>query len=234
LANPWVKGPEPDSIFNYGSDPDQLIEFFGSTGPTVVAIHGGYWRSIHNREHMRAFAAKLSGFGFKVANIEYRREALSPNKTISDVNSALMSLDNPLAVLGFSVGGQLALICTEQMTTLRKLILLAPVTDLQRTKREALGDQAVSEFFGDMNLDIFDPMKRDYQSNIYIIHGDADQRVPIEHSRDFAKSTKSTKSTESTKSKSVTLIELPSVDHFGVIDPNGSAFELTLELLAKP
>jgi acetyl esterase/lipase len=220
LANPWAKGPEPDSVLTYGEDPDQLIEFFGSSGPTIVTIHGGYWRLIHNREHMRAFAAKLSGAGFKVANVEYRREALSPEKTINDIKTALTKLDNPVAAIGFSVGGQLALICTKSVATISKLILLAPVSDLQRAKDEALGENAVIAFFGEQNLETFDPMRANYTSDIYIIHGDADQRVPIQHSRDFA------------KSKGAILNELPGVDHFGVINPEGRAFELTLKALS--
>lgn len=221
MANPWAIGPEPDSVLTYGDNPDQLIEFFGSAGPTVVTIHGGYWRSIHNREHMRAFAAKLAGIGFRVANIEYRREALSPNKTIDDVKTALTKFENPIAAIGFSVGGQLALICTENIVTIGKLILLAPVTDLQRAKQEALGESAVLEFFGEQNLEAFDPMTAKYTSEIYIIHGDADQRVPIQHSRDFA------------KSRGATLNELPGVDHFGVINPDGRAFELVLKALSS-
>ena len=222
MANPWVEGPEPDSVLTYGNEPDQLIEFFGTSGPTVVTIHGGYWRSIHNREHMRAFAAKLADFGFRVANIEYRREALSPHKTINDINEALKLLNNPVAAIGFSVGGQLALVSTENFATIRKLILLAPITDLQRAKNEALGENAVVAFFGEQKLDSYDPMNREYNSEIVLIHGDTDQRVPIEHSRDFA------------KLKGVTLIELSGVDHFGVIDPNGRSFELVLEFLTKP
>ena len=40
-------------------------------GPLVTLIHGGYWRPVHNREHMRALAGKLVAHGFKVANIDY-------------------------------------------------------------------------------------------------------------------------------------------------------------------
>ena len=221
LANPWIVGPEPESVLTYGDEPDQIIEFFGTSGPIVVSIHGGYWRSIHNREHMRALAAKIASSGFQVANIEYRREALAPEKTFNDIKDALNKLSNPIAVIGFSVGGQLALIGAHDTGLIEKLILLAPITDLQRTKRESLGESAVTAFFGEQDLSSFDPLQRNYKSTIHIIHGDADSRVPIEHSRDFV------------KLKGGTLNELPGIDHFGVIDPNGRAFEEVLKILTK-
>lgn len=217
MTTPWVAGPEPDRVLSYGANPDQLIEFFGDTGPLVAVIHGGYWRAKHNREHMRALSAKLLENGFRVANIEYRRDPNNPNLTFEDVTAALATLEAVTAIVGFSVGGQLALLNSQFA---HKLILLAPVTDLERTKREELGEGAVAEFFGDLDLQVFDPMKRDYKSHLYIIHGDSDSRVPIAHSRDFA------------KSKSASLMEISGADHFDVIDPNGIAAELIIKSLA--
>lgn len=217
MTTPWVAGPEPDRALSYGANPDQLIEFFGDTGPLVAIIHGGYWRAKHNREHMRALSAKLLENGFRVANIEYRRDPNNPNLTFEDVTAALATLEAVTAIVGFSVGGQLALLNSQFA---HKLILLAPVTDLERTKREELGEGAVAEFFGDLDLQVFDPMKRDYKSHLYIIHGDSDSRVPIAHSRDFA------------KSKSASLMEISGADHFDVIDPNGIAAELIIKSLA--
>ena len=217
MTTPWVAGPEPDRVLSYGANPDQLIEFFGDTGPLVAVIHGGYWRAKHNREHMRALSAKLLENGFRVANIEYRRDLNNPNLTFEDVTAALATLEAVTAIVGFSVGGQLALLNSQFA---HKLILLAPVTDLERTKREELGEGAVAEFFGDLDLQVFDPMKRDYKSQLYIIHGDSDSRVPIAHSRDFA------------KSKGASLMEISGADHFDVIDPNGIAAELIIKSLA--
>ena len=216
MTTPWVAGPEPDRVLSYGANPDQLIEFFGDTGPLVAVIHGGYWRAKHNREHMRALSAKLLENGFRVANIEYRRDPNNPNLTFEDVTAALATLEAVTAIVGFSVGGQLALLNSEFA---HKLILLAPVTDLERTKREELGEGAVAEFFGDLDLQVFDPMNRNYDSHLYIVHGDSDDRVPITHSRDFA------------KAKGASLMEISGADHFDVIDPEGIAAELTLKIL---
>lgn len=216
MATAWVEGPAPDRISTYGSHSDQIVEFYGQSGPLIAMIHGGYWRAIHNREHMRALACKIADHGFQVANIEYRREPLKPKETFDDVTMALNSLGSIEAIIGFSVGGQIALL---NATLAHKLILLAPVTDLERTKSEELGDGAVKEFFGFENLQDFDPMKLTYSSHIYLLHGDNDQRVPIWHSRDFV------------KSKGGSLMEIAGADHFEVINPEGLAFQLILNAL---
>jgi len=216
MTTPWVVGPLPDQTISYGDAIDQVIEFYNGTGPLVTLIHGGYWRPTHNREHMRALAAKLAENGFRVANIEYRRDPGSPEKLFQDVDAALSSLNGSIALIGFSVGGQLALIGKSDA---HKLILLAPITDLQRTKSENLGEGAVEIFFGDCELRQFDPMQKNYDQHLYIIHGDADDRVPLEHSRDFA------------RAKGASLMEVTGADHFAMVDPDGLAFSLILQTL---
>ena len=216
MTTPWVVGPLPDQTISYGDAIDQVIEFYNGTGPLVTLIHGGYWRLTHNREHMRALAAKLAENGFRVANIEYRRDPGSPEKLFQDVDAALSSLNGSIALIGFSVGGQLALIGKSDA---HKLILLAPITDLQRTKSENLGEGAVEIFFGDCELKQFDPMQKNYDQHLYIIHGDADDRVPLEHSRDFA------------RAKGASLMEVTGADHFAMVDPDGLAFSLILQTL---
>jgi acetyl esterase/lipase len=166
---------------------------------------------------MRALCAALANSGYQVGNIEYRRAPLKPEETFADVQNAVGVLENLTAIIGFSVGGQLALLNSEAA---HKLILLAPVTDLNRTREESLGEDAVDEFFGDTNIEQFDPMRLNFNSHIYIIHGDADQRVPVTHSRDFV------------KIKGGSLTELASADHFDVINPEGINFELILRALA--
>ena len=202
----------------YGEHPDQIIDLTGNEGPLVVLIHGGYWKTAHSRDHMNALAAKLVSNKFQVANIEYRREPGRPEVTINDVNLALSKVKNAIAIIGFSVGGQLALVSENQI---HKLILLAPVTDLERTKNEGLGEDAVKKAFGDLPLDKYDPIKRDYRSHIFIIHGDSDDRVPIQHSRDFA------------KAKNISLMEISGADHFEMVDPESTVFQLILNILRR-
>lgn len=216
MTTPWVAGPEPDRTISYGEAIDQIIEFYDGDGPLVTLIHGGYWRPNHTREHMRALAAKLAQNGFSIANIEYRRDPVHPEKLFADVNTALSKLSESIALIGFSVGGQLALI---GKSNAHKLILLAPITDLHRTKSENMGEGAVTEFYRDADLTEFDPMLKDYDQHLYVIHGDADTRVPLSHSRDFA------------KAKGASLMEISGADHFAMVDPESLAFELILHTL---
>ena len=203
-------------ILKYGEHPDQVIEFFGDQGPLVTLIHGGYWRPVHTREHMRPLGEKLASKGFRVASIEYRREPGKPETLFSDVNAALSKLPETIALIGFSVGGQIALVAN---SFAHKLILLAPITDMERTKSEALGENAVVDFFGDADLNQYDPMQRSYDAHLFLIHGDVDPRVPIEHSRDFA------------KAKGASLMELTDCDHMAMVDPDNLAFDLILSTL---
>ena len=216
MNTPWKIGPEPDQVVSYGESIDQVIDIYTSNGPLVTLIHGGYWKPMHNREHMRALAGKLVSHGFKVANIEYRRDPGNPQKLFDDVNAALEKLSESVALIGFSVGGQIALV---SKSAAHKLILLAPITDLNRTKVENLGEGAVDAFFGNIELSPFDPMLKDYEQHLYLIHGDSDDRVPLEHSRDFA------------KAKGAALMEISGADHFAMVDPDGLAFELVLQAL---
>ncbi|MFD7533010.1 alpha/beta hydrolase family protein [Streptomyces sp. NPDC059849] len=128
----------PDTSAAYGSDPDQLIDFYaprdGRTGaPVVVVLHGGAWRAPYDRRHVSPFADFLARRGFAVANVEYRCGSGIPQQrgsdpvagrwpeTFDDVATAMDALPELLArelptadarrivVTGHSAGGQLAL-----------------------------------------------------------------------------------------------------------------------------
>ncbi|MFE2933018.1 alpha/beta hydrolase family protein [Streptomyces sp. NPDC059278] len=128
----------PDTSAAYGSDPDQLIDFYaprdGRTGaPVVVVLHGGAWRAPYDRRHVSPFADFLARRGFAVANVEYRCGSGIPQQrgsdpvagrwpeTFDDVAAAMDALPELLArelptadarrivVTGHSAGGQLAL-----------------------------------------------------------------------------------------------------------------------------
>ncbi|MBC9730817.1 alpha/beta hydrolase [Streptomyces sp. TRM68367] len=74
---------DPDSTAAYGDHPDQVVDFYaprtqvgpGGPSPLVVLLHGGAWRTPHDRRHLSPLAAFLARRGFAVANVEYRRGA---------------------------------------------------------------------------------------------------------------------------------------------------------------
>lgn len=87
--------------------------------PTVVLVHGGYWRDSYDLSLQDAVAADLAGRGFLVWNIDYRPSDQPWPATLTDVAAGYDHLAagrfadrvDParLSVVGHSAGGHLAL-----------------------------------------------------------------------------------------------------------------------------
>jgi pimeloyl-ACP methyl ester carboxylesterase len=174
-------------VLTYGDDTDQRVELFGDIAKsetTIVLIHGGYCRSIFDCEHIRPLAVALAQSGYYVAVPEFRREAGNPDITLDDLRTALGLLsEGPLTLIGYSSGGHLALVLADEFEAVRKVIGLAPVTDLVTSQERELGRGAVLEWLGvnaDQREDL-DPIKcAPIKAELIIIQGSDDERVPIE------------------------------------------------------
>lgn len=91
----------------------------GSRLPTVVLVHGGFWRPGFDRHLEDAVAADLASAGYLVWNIDYRASDQPWPATLADVaaaydhlldGSAARLVDHErVAVVGHSAGGHLAL-----------------------------------------------------------------------------------------------------------------------------
>ena len=87
--------------------------------PTVVLIHGGYWRPSYDLHLEDPVAADLAGCGFLVWNVDYAPSDVPWPTTVTDVAAAYdflaegryASRVDParIAVVGHSAGGHLAL-----------------------------------------------------------------------------------------------------------------------------
>jgi acetyl esterase/lipase len=87
--------------------------------PTVVLVHGGYWRASFDRSLEEAVAADLVGRSFLVWNVDYRSSVEPWPTTLTDVAAAYDHLVSGthaelvdrerIAVVGHSAGGHLAL-----------------------------------------------------------------------------------------------------------------------------
>lgn len=191
-------------ILSYGPSSEQIIEVLpsrraGSKG-TAVLIHGGYWRPKFDLTLMHPLCEDLVERGWAVANVEYRRMGTGGGwpTTVNDIQTAIgfvrehasqIGVHGPLVGIGHSVGGQLALLAAPGLDA---VVALAPVTDVARTEREGLGENAAREFMG---VDAMDapgayraaspvsqlPLRRP----LLLVHGDVDVRVPVEHSTDY-------------------------------------------------
>ncbi|CAN2174099.1 Aes Esterase/lipase [Candidatus Nanopelagicaceae bacterium] len=217
------------SLIKYGDDKDQVLEFYGESNqqrPTLLLIHGGYWRNLFDREHMRPLAVALAKEGYTVVLPEFRRVAGEPETTLRDLAFAISTLeDSKLTLIGYSSGGHLALLLADKFPNVKKVIGLAPVTDMVESQRLELGRGAVFEWLGcdATKRPELDPMVRPpIKAETVFIHGDQDERVPLELSQKYQTAMKS-------QAKTVALEILPGVSHFQMMEIPSSTFTAILQ-----
>src|SRR5688500_16047617 len=142
--------------------------------PTVIVVHGGFWRARYDLEHIGHACAALTALGFATWSIEYRRignEGGGWPGTFLDVAAAAdylrelaprYNLDlERVVTIGHSAGGHLALWLAGRSripegdglhtpSTLRPkgAVSLAGVLDLRMAWEEELSNNVVEEFLG--------------------------------------------------------------------------------------
>ena len=173
------------TTITYGEDSDQRIEIYGAEKDSVILLlHGGYWRSLFDCEHIRPLAVALAQSGYYVAIPEFQRVAGNPDLTLNDLRTVFSHLnEKEISIIGYSSGGHLALILADEFPAVKRVIALAPVTDLVESQMRELGRGAVLEWLGEdaSNQSELDPMKRSaIKAELIIIQGSDDERVPID------------------------------------------------------
>ncbi|MFE1165944.1 alpha/beta hydrolase family protein [Nocardiopsis sp. NPDC058789] len=232
----------------YGEHPSQIVHRWDprrTEGPAPVAVllHGGWWRDLHDAHLMDPIARDLADSGWAVWNVEYRRTGADGGgwpQTRDDVARALdllaetaehdPGLDTSRVVsIGHSAGGHLALM-TAADSPVTSVVPIAPITDLRRCAEAELGEGAVAPFLGpDPGPALYAESSPRYRVPFgvpqLLVHGDADQRVPVEHSRDYVAAARAAGET-------VDYREVPGIDHFAVIDPERAAWRQVRDALA--
>lgn len=164
----------PPTTLAYGDTDDHVADLRLPVGsgpfPTVVVIHGGFWRDVWTRDLMDGISADLTDRGWATWNIEYRRVGMGGGwpGTLDDVAAAIDALDGlahehpidltSVVTLGHSAGGHLALwaAARPQLTVgtsgagprvpVSAAVGLAPVADLAAAHARGLGAGAVEAF----------------------------------------------------------------------------------------
>ncbi|OLR92666.1 alpha/beta hydrolase family protein [Actinokineospora bangkokensis] len=215
----------------YGPHRSQVVELdepVGAARATVLLLHGGYWRARHGLELMRPLVPSLVDAGLRVANVEYRRVGDGGGwpRTLEDVVAARDAVGgDPVVVVGHSAGAQLG-ICLAKRGGVRGVLSLSGVLDLRATAEQGLGEGAAEPFLGGSPEQV--PEVYAAASPVELVpvgvpvtclHGDADQRVPLEQAERFA------------ALGGGRLVVVPG-DHFAVVDPASAAWRVALAELA--
>ena len=239
----------PDLVARYGAARDHLVDLHlppappdAKPAPLVVLLHGGFWRQEYDRTQIRPMAAGLANLGFAVASPEYRRVGGGGGwpATFDDVANALTTLPGLLRVVmpgrvdsadsvlvGHSAGGHLAMWAAAGAAGwMRRVVALAPVADLAEAYRRHLGDDAVADLLGGTPDQVPERYRLADAAGtpggrlpVVVVHGSADEQVPVEMSRALP---------------GVELVELPGVEHFGLIDPLSAAWPSVVAALRPP
>jgi len=225
--------PKANARIAYAKAPQQFGDLFLPKGPaphpTVLFIHGGFWRNSYNLDHAGHLCAALARAGAAVWSLEYRRLG-DPGGNwagMSDdiVRGAqhLMGLEarynldlTRIIAAGHSAGGQLALwLAAQRVIDLRGVAPLAAISDLRRAWTLQLDGGVVRELLGGTPDQIPQRYAAASPTELLpisvkqrLLHGTSDNVVPFDLSQRFAKASGNSK-----------LIPLTGAGHFDLIDP---------------
>jgi acetyl esterase/lipase len=236
-----LPAPPADARLSYGSDPNQFGELrvpkTGGPFPVVVYIHGGYWRAKYDLKHAGHPCAALTARGLATWNLEFRRvgnpgggwpgtfdDVRSGYRYVSQIAQRYNLDSSKVLVFGHSAGGQLALCLAGHETSVKRVISLAGVVDLQQAWELHLSDNAVVGFMGGEPGSVPDryreanPMQlKISQATQWLIHGASDDTVPPFLSRNYTEQKKR-------RGENVHYLEISTAGHFDLIDPRSTAW----------
>lgn len=241
LADIFARRPRPsDRMLTYGPGTEHVMEVWdGGAERAVVVLHGGFWAARYDRAHIRPLCAALAERGHPTVAVEYHRVGQAGGGwpgTFDDVATALDAVPQltDTVLIGHSAGGQLALwaaMRADRGLMPRGVVSLAGVCDLGRAYDLDLGGGAVRDLLGgspDERPERYaaaDPMRLlPTDVRCVLVHGDRDDRVPVDISGRFADAMAATDG-------DVRLTTLAGLGHFELIDPTHAAFDVLVDAI---
>jgi 3-dehydroquinate dehydratase II len=202
----------PFDTIGYGPHQDNVGDLRRDGGDLVILAHGGMWRHEYERDTTESLAVDLTRRGYSTWNIEYRRVGAGGGWPAS-AHDMLMALDfvpqlgsdfQHVIVVGHSAGAHLAMWAAPRSVTEVLLhVALGPVLDLTTiSDSDAVGAEECRKM---LEQGAPGSMRPDGVPTA-IVHGDADQIVPVGHSIQFA-------------SENGIEHHRTDTDHFSLLDP---------------
>ncbi len=228
----------------YGETARQVGEWWvpAASGmlPTVVLMHGGYWRPNYDLHLEDALAADLAGRGYLVWNIDYAPSSEAWPATLTDVAAAYDHTftgahadrvdRSRVAVVGHSAGGHLSLWLASRNhlpagapgagdhVTPALAVPQAPVAALAKASALGLGGGAVDALIGGTPAEqperyaVADPLALAPSGvRTVLVHGTGDDIVPLSQSEQYL-----------AVAKDCTLVKAAG-GHFEHLDPTSEA-----------
>jgi acetyl esterase/lipase len=236
-----LPAPPADARLPYGSDPNQFAELrvpkTGGPFPVVVNIHGGFWRAKYDLNHAGHLCAALTAKGLATWNLEYRRvgnpgggwpgtfeDVRNGYRFVSQITQRYKLDPTNAVVMGHSAGGQLALCLAGHESSVKSVVSLAGVVDLQQAWELHLSSNAVVDFLGGEPARVpehyreADPMQlKISQGTQWLIHGASDDTVPPFFSRNYTEQKKK-------RGENAHYLEISTAGHTDLIDPRSTAW----------
>lgn len=254
--------PAADFRLSYGPEASQFgdLRVPDGSGPhsCIVVIHGGFWRDRYDLEHIGHLCHALTLSGFATWNIEYRRLGEPGGGwpgTFDDVVQAAHHLFalapdhhiNPaqVSVLGHSAGGHLALWLAGLLSVsatsalhcaplaFRAAISLAGVLDLRQAWALGLSDGAAERLLDGVPHDRPERYAAASPRELLplgvsqlLVHGIDDDTVPMSMSETYH-------AAAIARGDRATLLRLPNIGHFDLIDPSSTAWSTVFQALSS-
>jgi len=202
----------PGSRIDYGSDPLQygMLWLPEQQAPlaTIVFIHGGCWLNAYDISHTFAASTALAQAGYAVWSLEYRRTGDAGGGwpgSFEDIQKGIAHLAEleaqrlaqvPVILTGHSAGGHLALLAGAAETEIQGVVGLAAISNIIIYSQGGNScETAAAQFMGGdyaANTEAWEaanPAQLLPHYNTVLLHGSADQIVPLQQAFVFGADT---------------------------------------------